>query len=101
MQSFEVRISEKIFSYLSEIFQDDPNCLVAGPVLSGHNFMGDINSSANTNAIFEIRGTTCPWNTFAAWSTRKLSLTGFPLVAEGDGRLVSSGVEVFYSAIVN
>lgn len=62
----------------------DENTLVIGPVLEGHEF------NLGSNAL---RGRSCPWNTCALWSLRKLGLIGFPMIGDGLGQ-VEGGVEV-------
>ena len=54
---------------------DDHNVLVAGVVLPGHDYQQD--------SVQPLNGRTTPWNTLAVWNLAKLTLTGFPLVADG------------------
>lgn len=62
-----------------------PDTLVAGGAFPGHEFcVGE----------HVITGRKCPWNTFAMWDVRKLAITGFPLIGDGLGEDVPSGVEV-------
>lgn len=68
----------------------DSETLVVGAVLPGHSYQ--------PNSTQELNGLTSPWNTLAIWDVSKLTLTGFPLVAEGlhtlsDGTHVAAGVE--------
>merc|ERR1712127_1152215 len=75
----------------------DSSTLVVGAKLQGHDHHtmkdGEIGGK-----IVELNGRTTPWNTAAVWNLRKLSLVGFPLVAEGlvpnyDGSPGEGGVE--------
>ncbi|KAI2510399.1 hypothetical protein MHU86_3972 [Fragilaria crotonensis] len=54
---------------------DDDDVLVAGAVLPGHSYQ--------KNSIQPLNGVTTPWNTLAVWNLAKLTLVGFPLVADG------------------
>ena len=69
----------------------DEDTLVAGAVLPGHDY--------HPKSTQTLNGRTTPWNTLAVWNVAKLTLTGFPLVAEGlhtlsDGTTpVAAGVE--------
>jgi len=78
----------------------DSNTLVVGARLQGHDHkassgeIGEKELDKTENGItIALNGRTTPWNTAAVWNLRKLSLSGFPLVAEGlvpseDGRYV-------------
>jgi len=68
----------------------DETTLVAGGVLPGHDYF--------PHTIQPLNGRTAPWNTLCVWNVPLLSLTGFPLVADGvhagrDGSPGVSGVE--------
>jgi hypothetical protein len=68
----------------------DSETLVVGAVLPGHGYQ--------PKSKQELNGRNAPWNTLAVWDVSKLTLTGFPLVAEGlhilsDGTHVEAGVE--------
>ena len=80
----------------------DSSTLVAGARLQGH-MHAHVHDNDQTTlgekkrndeyVKVELNGRTTPWNTAAVWNLRKLSLIGFPLVAEGiipnnDGRSV-------------
>ena len=54
----------------------DPDTLVAGAVLAGHDYRGK-------NQKVHLTGRTSPWNTLAVWNLRKLALTGFALCSDG------------------
>ncbi len=60
--------------------------VVVGPAMDGHLFTEGDGVALN--------GRSTPWNTFAIWNVDVLSLTGFPLVAEGiGGDRTTGGVE--------
>ena len=81
-QSLELCVERRTVLSLRSLF-DDERVLVVGPVLDGHEF---------SSGAVPLRGRTCPWNTLALWRVSLLSLTGFPLVADGrEG--VDAGVE--------
>jgi hypothetical protein len=80
--SLEVEPDLKVVEVLLKQFDEDT--LVVGKVLQGHEFTPGIN---------ELKGTTCPWNTFAVWRLDKLVKTGFLLVSEGLIRDTEAGVE--------
>ena len=83
-QSLEVTMTREIVFNLLDYFKDSDTLLV-GPTLQGHLFKP---------GVCEISGRTCPWNTFALWDIRKLQLTGFPLIGNGNRKLdISGGVE--------
>jgi hypothetical protein len=74
-------------SILSLISQFDEDTLVAGLALEGHVF------SPGTHTL---NGRNVPWNTAAMWDLSKLSLLGYPLVADGfENDRSAGGVEVF------
>lgn len=77
-QSIEFRISRDAVKSLVEYLNRDESILVIGPRMKGHDF------SPGDDDI-QLRGRTCPWNTFAIWRTKYLALTGFPLVSDGMG----------------
>lgn len=77
-QSLEFRISRDAVKSLVEYLSRDESILVIGPRMKGHDFSPGDN-------VLELRGRTCPWNTFAIWRTKYLALTGFPLVSDGMG----------------
>lgn len=83
-QSLEFRISEKSASVILSMMLEDPDRLVIGPSLPGHEF------SVGSNVL---RGRTCPWNTFAIWNAKLLALTGFPTVGDGINDAGDGGVE--------
>lgn len=58
--------------------------LVAGAMLSGHDFKPDQEDGVTLNAV------TCPWNTAAMWNLDRLALTGFLNVSEHED---ASGME--------
>ena len=62
----------------------DSNVLVVGPALPGHDF---------TEGYTDIRGRTCPWNTFAIWNMKYLPIIGFPIVSDGIDNKANGGVE--------
>ena len=69
-----------------------PDTLVVGGAFPGHEFsLGE----------HTITGRKCPWNTFAMWDVRKLAITGFPLIGEGLGEDVPSGVDVVHNSTQN
>ena len=83
----------------------DATTLVAGARLQGHDYQSE--PSSGSAKVVELNGRTTPWNTAAVWNLRKLSLLGFPLVAEGlvpnpDGRYVQSNsmqiINIFHSS---
>ena len=83
-QSLEVTMTKEVVQNLLDYFKNS-DTLVVGPALQGHIFTAGAN---------EIRGRTCPWNSFALWDVRKLQLTGFPLIGNGNKNLdISGGVE--------
>jgi hypothetical protein len=88
MQSVEFRVSEVVFVQLLRQ-ASMPATLVAGPAMAGHEF---------SPGLHDVRGRTCPWNTFAIWNAHQLALTGFPMVAEGMGE-DWGGVEEVSSAM--
>lgn len=84
-QSLEMVLSASNVSSLDKYL--DPETLVVGPALPGHDF---------EEGYQALRGRTCPWNTAALWNVRKLALIGFPLVGDGvvGANIPSGGVEV-------
>jgi hypothetical protein len=68
----------------------DESTLIVGPALEGHVF---------SEGEQGLRGRTCPWNTLALWSVRKLSVVGFPLMGDGLGEPACAGVEVIITII--
>jgi hypothetical protein len=58
--------------------------LVVGACMEGHNFKAGWN---------DITGRTTPWNTFAVWDVKKLSVFGFPLLGDGIINHKMGGVE--------
>ena len=54
----------------------DPDTLVTGLVLPGHDY-------SERGGVQALTGRTTPWNTLALWNLRLLALTGFQLVSEG------------------
>jgi hypothetical protein len=50
------------------------NALVVGAAIEGHDFRPGWN---------DLRGRTCPWNTFAVWDAKKLAVFGFPILGDG------------------
>eukprot|EP00606_Chrysophyceae_sp_TOSAG23-5_P000198 GSChrysophyteH2.ASY1.ANO1.495.1 assembled CDS len=82
-QSLEFRVPVEAVRKLLLQMQADRNLLVVGPAMNGHQYrLGKQ----------ELRGRTCPWNTFAIWSLPHLSLTGFPMIGDGQGQC-PGGVE--------
>ena len=77
-QSLEFQISKPTVHKLIDYIMKDPNHLVIGPCLPGHEF---VKGGGETS----LRGRTCPWNTFAIWSVTNLGVLGFPLVGDGLG----------------
>ena len=74
--SAETRASpESIQILLQHMMDENNNVLVAGAVLPGHDY--------HKNSIQPLSGVTSPWNTLAVWDVAKLTLIGFPLVADG------------------
>jgi hypothetical protein len=65
----------------------DGDTLVAGCALPGHDYRGpgggDDAAQGSAGMEVPLTGRTAPWNTCAVWNLRKLSTTGFALVAEG------------------
>lgn len=98
-QSLEFRIPEAFVMRLLCYFNDDAegssgrigrNTLVVGPAMDGHQF--------TEGANIQLTGRSTPWNTFAIWNLELLSITGFPLIAEGiQGKRETGGVEVSWS----
>ena len=79
-----MKIKPSIVSILKDNF--DSNTIVVGPKLQGHEFHEGIN---------DLRGLTCPWNTFAIWSIEHLLKTGFLMISDGLSDVpFSGGVEV-------
>ncbi len=66
------------------IINFDSNVLVVGPALPGHDF-----NEGHT----DIRGRTCPWNTFAIWNMKYLPIIGFPIISDGIDNKDDGGVE--------
>ncbi len=77
-QSLEFRIAKPTVHKLIDYMKKDPNHLVIGPCLPGHDFLAGGGETS-------LRGRTCPWNTFAIWSVANLGVLGFPLVGDGMG----------------
>ncbi|MBI4054392.1 MAG: hypothetical protein HY397_03635, partial [Candidatus Doudnabacteria bacterium] len=78
----EVELTDELLKRL--LVQLDHDTLVAGAVLSGHDFR---------NGTATGSGVTIPWNTLAVWNLRYLALTGFMLVADGIFDRAAAGVE--------
>lgn len=66
------------------IINGDSNVLVVGPALPGHDF---------NEGRTDIRGRTCPWNTFAIWNMKYLPIIGFPMISDGIDNKNNGGVE--------
>lgn len=75
-QSLEFRLPKHSVHYVKNTMDADPDLLVAGPAMAGHEF---------AEGFQTLRGRTCPWNTFAIWRTKYLSIFGFPMVGDGFG----------------
>ena len=75
-QSLEFRLPKHSVNYVKDQIDSDPDLLVAGPAMAGHEF---------DEGVKGLRGRTCPWNTFAIWRVKYLTLFGFPLVGDGMG----------------
>jgi hypothetical protein len=81
------------------------------PSLVGHSLLLPIHTSTSpatttqtghdfSEGSNELRGRTCPWNTFALWSVDHLSVIGFPPVGDGHGHTrENGGVEVLDAVI--
>jgi hypothetical protein len=94
--SAETTVSPSAIAYLCTHLQ--PDTLVCGAVLPGHDYQGSGSLLVNGDATMvatELNGRTTPWNTLALWNVSKLALTGFQLVSEGlhSKDLASAGVE--------
>lgn len=82
-QSLEFRAPIGAMQALLQRLRADPDVLVAGPAMSGHQFQ---------LGRQPLQGRSCPWNTLAVWALPLLTLTGFPLVGDGGG-MCAGGVE--------
>jgi hypothetical protein len=71
-QSLEVTCTSRVLERLLDHMTKDT--LVVGPAMAGHTFQ---------DGEQPLNGRTVPWNTLALWSVRKLTLTGFPNIADG------------------
>lgn len=66
-----------------------PTTLVSGAVLPGHVF------KPSSEAV-HLDGRSVPWNTFALWNVRWLSMTGFLGIADGLPKTLPPGIEYFF-----
>lgn len=80
--SAEIELTKDIFLKLSEHM--DEQTLVAGAVLSGHEYAAGEQVAS---------GVTIPWNTLAVWNLKYLARTGFPLAGEAPYDSHFAGVE--------
>ncbi|KAJ3416402.1 U2 snRNP-associated SURP domain-containing protein [Chytridiales sp. JEL 0842] len=91
--SVEVRSgAEEMHALLSVL---DEDTLVVGKCFADHDFTVRGESGEETGGVsVPLNGRTTPWNTLAVWDVKKLSMTGFLMVAEGfPGSGVAAGVE--------
>lgn len=93
-QSLEFRIEAAAVTTLLDYAVADESVLAIGPRMNGHEF------AERGSYRVELRGRTCPWNTFAIWRTRHLALTGFPMVADGLGSSTGGVEEVTAIALL-
>ncbi|KAJ3103420.1 hypothetical protein HDU97_010166 [Phlyctochytrium planicorne] len=77
-RSVEMDAPVKEIQTLERHLEDDT--LVVGKCISGHQFE---TTKENLPQTVSLSGVTAPWNTLAIWDVKKLSLTGFLMVAEG------------------
>ncbi len=75
-QSIEFRLQKGSACKMFERIFSDPEALVIGPEMDGHQF---------EYGRQILRGRTSPWNTFAIWSIEILALTGFPMIGDAYG----------------
>lgn len=89
-QSLEMEMSKDEVDRMLRWMSLDADTIVIGPELTGHEF---------SEGTQQLRGRTCPWNTFAIWRVQVLGLLGFPLIGDGVGSDRSKGGVEELSAI--
>jgi len=85
LQSLEVIASVKTIKGLCEHLDHKDTLVCGSAFLRDHSF---------SQGLQVLGGRTCPWNTLAVWNVAKLSLVGFPLIAEGRPSLPTGEAEV-------
>jgi hypothetical protein len=75
--SAEVNVSLNTIETLCSHVTEDPDAIVAGAALPGHEYSG----IEGSNEV-QLNGRSIPWNTLAVWSVEKLSITGFQLCSD-------------------
>ncbi len=89
-QSLEFRLPKHSVYSVRNTMDADPDLLVAGPAMAGHDFKEGYQT---------LRGRTCPWNTFAIWRVKYLAIFGFPMVGDGMGTKFGGVEEVSAIAV--
>ena len=89
-QSLEFRLLKHSVDCVKSLFDYDSDLLVAGPAMAGHEF---------SEGFQYLRGRTCPWNTFAIWRVKYLTIFGFPIVGDGMGTKFGGVEEVTAVAV--
>jgi len=84
-QSLEVHAAPEVVHELLKQVKEDDSLVAGAAFFDDHHFC---------EGLQVINGRTVPWNTLSIWSVKKLSLTGFLLIAEGQiPSRIPAGVE--------